>query len=216
MAKPTLWDKFVSRVAPSYALRSYVARSRIERLAANKPSMGDLGGFGGGGDSLVRSFDSTSGSRLRYDPRSESRSVDGAIKDNRAGICQQVRQLEQNTGFVSGPIRRWVNNVVGKGIKCDPRVVADERREVPKIDDATAENWNYSAKRLFEKWSKQADKRLLALQKRFEAHVAAIEPEQVKSVIGQWPASFERVLQGREFRLSVSTACDHFTIQNRS
>ena len=46
---------------------------------------------------------------------SSFQSPDAAVKNDIAGLRAQVRHLEFNNGFVSGPIRRIVNNVVGTG-----------------------------------------------------------------------------------------------------
>jgi lambda family phage portal protein len=141
------FNKQIARVFPGYALKREIALRRFERLKNFKSS---------------RSFDALSGSRLRYDFLSTSKSADAAIKNDVDGLRQHVRQLEYNNGHVSGPIRRLTNNVVGAGIRFQSRVTPDSNNMFfPKINATMAGDFNRATERLFSFWSKISDVRLM-------------------------------------------------------
>jgi len=141
---------FIEKIAPAYALRREVAKRRLDRLRNFKET------------SDTRSFDAVSGGRKAFDILSPHNSPDGAISGSIDALRNQVRQLEYNNGFVSGPIRRIVNNVVGNGFHFQARVKADKKfGEIPKINADMAERFNYLAEKHWKKWEKEADKRLI-------------------------------------------------------
>ena len=133
-------------IAPAFALRRRVAKQRMERLEqAHK-----------------RTFEAISGSRMRYDFLTTAQGPDTAIKFEIGKLRNHIRQMQYNNGFISGPIRRIVKNVVGQGIRFQARVRPDEQpKSIPKIDQRMADEWNREAERYFDRWNRQADKRLL-------------------------------------------------------
>jgi len=145
-----LLDKAILALAPTYGAKRVIMRRRFERLQEFK------------GVTNRRSFDAVSGDRTRYDFLTSSSSADSAIKNDLGSLRQHVRQLEYNNGFVSGPIRRLVNNVVGGGIRFQARLTADgDNRYFPKINQKTAENFNRDMERFFRWWVPMADLRLM-------------------------------------------------------
>lgn len=144
------FNRFLSSIAPGYALRREVARRRLDRLASIGP------------DSR-RSFDAVQGGRLRHDFLSPANSADSALTGAES-VRRHVRQLEYNNGFISGPIRRIARNVVGAGIHFQARVAADDNAYLPfpRITQDMADRFNFQMERVFRIWAKQADKRLIS------------------------------------------------------
>lgn len=141
-------DSAISLFSPTNALKRDIARRRLGRLQQFTDK---------------RSFESVSANRLRSDFLSTNKSPDAAIKGDISALREHVRQMEYNNGFVSGLVQRIVKNVVGQGIKFQARVRPDKRRkEIPKINQDMADDWNYFAEKRFSLWAKQADKRLIA------------------------------------------------------
>jgi lambda family phage portal protein len=142
-------NKFLSAVAPGYALRREVARRRLDRLGDLAPRR--------------RSFEAVQGGRLRYDFLSPKNSADAALS-GADSVRQHVRQLEYNNGFVSGPIRRIARNVVGAGIRFQSRVRPDANNYLPfpRITQDMADRFNFQVERAVGLWIKQADKRLIS------------------------------------------------------
>jgi len=90
-----------SSIAPEWALKRAIARQRLQRLS-------DL--------SVKRtSYESSTPTRLNYDFRAPLNSADSAIDQARSVWRQRVRNLETTEPFVTGPIKRIANNVVGQG-----------------------------------------------------------------------------------------------------
>ena len=148
------FNRQIAKAFPSYALKRQVAQMRLSRLEA-------LSGKSSGS----RNFDAISKNRLRYDILSPKNSADSAIQDGIEGIRNHVRQLEYNNGFISGPIQRIVNNVVGLGFQFQSRVKADDNlyaQPFPSINEKTAAAFNARAERGFRLWAKKSDKRLIS------------------------------------------------------
>lgn len=167
------FDKAVKVIAPAYALRREVARRRLNRLK-NLESSG-------------RSFEAVAGGRLRNDFLSTKASADAALS-GADGVRNNVRQLEYNNGFVSGPIRRISRNVVGAGIRFQARVVADDNNNylpTPKIDEKTADRFNFQMERSIRKWFKESDKRLICnfFEQQLQASMALERDGEVLPVI---------------------------------
>jgi len=143
------FNKFLSAVAPGYALRREVARRRLDRLETLAPRR--------------RSFEAVAGGRMRYDFLSSRNSADSALQGAEA-VRQNVRQLEYNNGFISGPIRRIAENVVGSGIRFQARVASDDNNYLPfpRITQDMADRFNFQAERAFRLWEPKADKRLVS------------------------------------------------------
>lgn len=142
--------KIIASLFPAYALKRAVAENRLNRLHQFKSNR--------------RGFDAISGNRLRSDILHPKNSADSAISSGIEGLRQHVRQLEYNNGFVSGPIQRIVNNVVGTGFQFQSRVKPDDSlyaSPFPTINEKTADLFNVQRERAFKRWSKQADKRLV-------------------------------------------------------
>lgn len=144
------FNKQIAKVAPGFALRREIALRRLDRL---EKMTGKSGG---------RSFDAVSRDRLRYDFLAPTSSADAALTGSDK-VRQHLRQLEYNNGFVSGPIARIVNNVVGLGFQFQSRATGDDAGSnvLPKITQSDAERFNIEMERGFRKWSKKADKRLI-------------------------------------------------------
>ncbi len=138
--KPGIIDRFAAAHFPAWALKRQVARNRLERVRLLQ-------------DNFKRGFEATSGNRLRYGFSSTSSDADSFIKDGSSGLREHVRYMEYQNGFISGPVQRIVNNVVGMGVRFQSRVIAD--------DSEAAERFNNQAEKAFKKWGKQADVRLI-------------------------------------------------------
>lgn len=142
------FERMIARIAPRWAVRRELARRQLEMIRkAHK-----------------RTFQAVSGGRMRQDIGSTSDSADKAISGDLAALRQHVRYGEYQSGIYAGPIRRIVNNVVGRGIILRAMVVAsddlDPRIRGPKITATEAERYNTLAERHFKKWGKEADQRL--------------------------------------------------------
>ena len=146
--------KHYAKLFPERAMKGFVASQRIERLQ----------NMTGETETVHRSFDAVKGGRGYFNLKSETRSPDSSIYDSLPKLRGHIRQLEQNNGHVSGPIKRNTRNVVGRGIRFQSTVSADEstkKHEFPLITEETAETAVYSFEKYFGKWQKQADVRLL-------------------------------------------------------
>jgi len=141
-------NNLIAKIAPEYAMKREIAQQRLKRLQTAYKN--------------ERSFDAVAGGRLRYNFLTDSRSPDSSIANDIKSLRNHVRQMEYNSGFVSGPIQRIVKNVVGQGIRYQGRVMADDNDfEFPRITQAEADAFNYSAEKHFKQWAKRADKRLM-------------------------------------------------------
>ena len=139
-------NKAISAISPTWALKREVAAQRLGRLGQIKQ----------------RSFQAISGNRLYYDILAPKNSADSAIKSSVEGLRNHVRQLEYNNGFVSGPVQRIVNNVVGTGFKFQSRCKADDRfYGFPKITENIADRFVFEAEKAMKQWEKKADRRLI-------------------------------------------------------
>lgn len=140
-------NKQISKVSPIWALKREVAAQRLNRITTFKEK---------------RSFNAISNNRLYNDILAPKNSADSAIKSSTEGLRNHVRQLEYNNGFVSGPIQRIVNNVVGTGFKFQSRIKSDDNFVgFPKITEKFAGVYNLSAEKAMKRWEKQADRRLM-------------------------------------------------------
>ena len=145
-------NRQIAKIAPGYALKREVALRRLERLE----SLGNM-------KSNRRTFDAISKSRMRYDFLTTDASADRALQ-NTENLRYHVRRLEYNNGFIAGPIRRIVSNVVGQGFTLNAMVTEDEYADwepFPRINAAIAARFNYQLEKNWKIWVKQADKRLI-------------------------------------------------------
>ena len=144
------FSRISAAVAPAWTLKRAAARQRLERLR----KLGERRG---------RVFDSVSGDRLRYDFLNTSASPDSAIRSSTAALRHHVRRMEYNSGYVSGPIKRIVEHVVGSGIQFQASV--RETRAVvaggARISHDQAEEFNHRIEKLHAIWEQQADIRLI-------------------------------------------------------
>lgn len=144
-------DSAIARVAPSWAVRRELARRQLDLIRH--------------GAARRRTFEAVAGGRMRKDMSRTTASADAAISGDAAALREHVRYREYQSGMFSGPIRRIVNNVVGRGITLRATVSASDDLAVyqsgPKISAAEAERWNRLAERIWRRWVKQADMRLL-------------------------------------------------------
>ncbi len=141
-------DSAIQSISPQWALKRQVARNRLNRLQTFKK----------------RSWEAIEGGRTRTDFLTTTKDADSFIFGGAKTLRQHIRSLEFNNGFVSGPIQRIVNNVVGLGITFQAKVKADEAytRDLPmRITDKEASIFNFLAEKGFKQWTKQADIRLL-------------------------------------------------------
>jgi lambda family phage portal protein len=141
----------IAKIAPGYALKREVALRRLDRISKV-------------GSDQERSFEAVLGGRMRHDFLTTSDGPDKAIRDGAESLRKHVRQLEYNNGFVRGPIRRIVNNVVGRGFKFQSRVTPDGDKArwapFPAIDSDMAGRFNWEIERVMRKFDSQADIRL--------------------------------------------------------
>jgi len=136
----------IAKIAPMYAVKRELAAISLKRLQALRGR---------------RSIEAGLGGRMRSDFLLNKNSADHAM-DGSENAKYNVRQLEQNNGFVSGPILRVVNNVVGTGFKVQSRVRPDtDASEYPRIIDMDAEKYNTAMEKNFTLWARGADKRLI-------------------------------------------------------
>lgn len=145
-------DSAISAISPRWAFRRDEYRIKREIMQSRI--------------SRKRSFDAVSGGRSRTDMPWTSQSADAVVNGGAKELRQHIRQLEYNNGFIAGPIKRIVNNVVGPGIRFQSRVKSDNTYFSPakttlKISEKMAEDFNGRAERGFKYWAKQADVRLL-------------------------------------------------------
>lgn len=145
------FNQILAHIAPGFALRREVALRRLRRLETFKTKN--------------RTFDAIQGGRMRHDLLSTTKSPNTAL-DSSEGLRYHIRQLEYNSGFMSGPIARLVNHVVGQGIRFQARVSADDDKTArwtpfPRITEEMAEEFNYRAEAGFKTWCKMADMRLI-------------------------------------------------------
>ena len=149
--------KQYAKFFPERALKSFIASRRIDRLSKLQSNR----------DNLIdefRSFEAVAGGRTRYDLTSDSRNMDASIAESGESLRNHVRQLEQNNGHISGPIKRIVNNYVGQGIRFQSNVTADasgKKAGFPKINESMADLAVYFFEKHFATWNKQADVRLM-------------------------------------------------------
>lgn len=143
------FNQQIAKIFPTYALKREIALRRLRMLEKFK--------------SEKRTFEAVAKGRGRYDLLSTARSPDAAIKGDIAALREHVRQSEYNEGFVRGPIRRIVRESVGRGIRYQARLRADNNGyNFPKFTQEYATEWNYQAEKGFKTWNKQADKRLIS------------------------------------------------------
>jgi lambda family phage portal protein len=143
-----------------------------------------------------RGFEAVSGNRLRYDFLTTSKGPDSAIEGDIDKLRQNIRQLEQDNGYVSGPIRRLRNNVIGTGIRLQSRVMADEdQKEFPLINQGIADRFNRQAERWFKLWLEKSDKRLIQVfYEQQGIAAAALERDGEVLVIGRDSARRDRFI----------------------
>lgn len=126
--------KWFDNLFPGIALKRYFKKKQLE---------------------MVRNFEAVAGGRSRSDIQFNLAGPDASAMQGNKELRENVRQLEQNNGNVSGPIRRIRNNVVGQGFNFQARIKADEkgRGETPKINSVDAKKANAQIERAFKVWS---------------------------------------------------------------
>ena len=152
-------DQAVNWLSPERGLRRAAARARIERLAQiQKAKRNRL-------DSYERTFEAIAGGRGRSDFLTTTDSADKVISGGAQGLRHHVRQLEYNNGFISGPIKRIVANVVGTGFRFQARVKGEEAGAndlFSIITQEAADRFNSAMEKAFNLWaSKYADVRMI-------------------------------------------------------
>lgn len=179
----SLLDSAIKSFSPSWALKRQIAQNRLTRLQTYREK---------------RSWEAVAGGRTRSEFLTTSKNADSFISGGAKTLRQHIRSLEFNNGFVSGPIQRIVNNVVGNGMTFQSRVKADEAylRGLPlRITDADAELFNFLAEKNFKRWAKEADIRLIL---KFNDMARLIEAALVRDgealVIGRTSARQNRFL----------------------
>ena len=155
-------DRGIGKISPSWGMRRMIARRRLDWLRSQQARFSES----------RRSFEAVSGDRLRYDFSTTTLSADSIIASGAKAVRQNVRQLEYNSGFVAGPLKRIVDNVIGTGIRFQAAVKAAERPGDPPFSQDQAEAFNRQVERLWRKWTRQADKRLISSFFELQAQVA--------------------------------------------
>ena len=136
----------IEKIAPQWALKREVAKIRLQRL----------------GETKKRSLEAVGGGRGRYDFLTESRSPDASFESDLTALRRNIRQLEQNNGFVSGPIKRFASNVVGSGFNLQCTVKPDKQyARQPAIRPEQAKRWNALVETAYKRWQSKADVRLI-------------------------------------------------------
>jgi len=153
------WSNFIANFAPDYALKIDIARARIERMRGENKNFIDR--FLDGGNITRSTFGAVSGDRLRYDFLTSALSPDSAVEDDGEKLRNNIRSLEYNNGRVAGPIRRITENVVGRGIKFQSSVSADDNDYLfPKITEAQATEFNFMVEKAWKEWARLSDAKL--------------------------------------------------------
>lgn len=142
--KPNVIDRIASAISPSWALRRQIARQRLERIGQLQQN-------------FIRGFEAVESDRTRYGMNFTGADTNSFIKDGSESLRQHVRYMEFQTGFVSGPISRLVNNIVGSGFQFQARVKGSSL----SVADSTAEKINNQIEGACKRWFKQSDKRLM-------------------------------------------------------
>lgn len=145
-------DGVFEKISPAYALKREIAKARLARLRNLH-------------NTERRSFEALSGDRLHNDFLKPSNSADSAISGDLENLRNHIRQNEYNNGHFAGPIQRWANHVIGRGLRFQSRVEPDKKSlrlgNIGRISPEIAEAFNFLAERRFKTWNKQADKRLI-------------------------------------------------------
>lgn len=140
------FDRFLGYIAPHWALRRHSARIMLNVLGEK------------------RSFEAIDSNRLRGDWTNITKDADAANINSLETLRNRVRDIERNSGIISGPIKRIANNVVGRGIVPQSKVkedgpydTNDPKRKIPADQ---AEKFNYQAEKNWRIWISKADAQL--------------------------------------------------------
>ncbi len=152
------FNKILANFAPELALKSEIARLRIERLKGQNDNYIDR--FLEGRTNRA-TFGAIDGGRLRKDFLTSRLSPDSAATDGAERLRNQIRSLEYNNGRVAGPIRRITENVIGRGITLQSNVVADDNNfQFPKITEGEAKEFNVIVEKAWKEWVRISDSEL--------------------------------------------------------
>jgi lambda family phage portal protein len=159
-------DGIFENIAPVYALKREIARARLQRLKR----------FYAEGEKNRRSIEAISGNRLNKDFLAPHNSAISAIEGSLETLRNHIRQNEYNNGHFAGPIQRWANHVIGRGLRFQSRVKADESYTrlsgLPRLSAEFAKYFNATVEKKFAIWNKQADKCLIQTHYEMQ-HLAA-------------------------------------------
>ncbi len=166
----TPWiDRAVEWLSPERALRRAAARTRIQRFNSIQEKKRK-------GEEERRSFEAVLGGRTRYDFITDSSDADTTIAAGAEALRQHVRQLEFNNGFIAGPIKRIVDNVVGIGFTFHSAVEGQEENPndlFQPISQQVADRFNQLEEVWWQIWARKwADVQLIS---NFRGLLAIIE-----------------------------------------
>lgn len=154
----------IERAAPIYSLKRHIAYQRLQRLKEITKARKDYGEIKRNFELTdSRSFELLDGSRNKAKLKMAGGNIDSDTYSSLESLRNYIRQQEFNNGLVAGPIERWTNHVVGRGLLFQSRVRADKKGMrlggMGRITEAGAEEYNFLVEKYFKKWQKRADQK---------------------------------------------------------
>lgn len=123
-------DKAISVVSPSRAAKRTHARTAYRRLS-------------------TRAYDAAKRDRRTSNWKASNRSADLELLSDADAIRARARDLVRNNAYAKGVLRALVRNVVGCGIKPEPRIELPDGTPNERANKAVEKAWN--------QWQKSAD-----------------------------------------------------------
>ena len=138
----TLLDRCINFLSPVWSMKRQIARRRVSWLT---------------NEAQQRGFDGVSGDRLHNGSSFSTSDADSFIASGAEALRNHIRSEEFNNPFVSGPIRRLTNNIIGSGFTFQSRIKAEEIGRSEKVTDKIIAQ----IERGHKIWAKQAHMRLI-------------------------------------------------------
>jgi lambda family phage portal protein len=153
--KPTLYiDRLIGWLNPVRGIRRVGARMMLETLS-RKEKLSE------------RAFEGISGSRLRHDWTNITQDADTANVTSLTELRNVLRDLRQNTGIISGPLKRITNYVIGTGLRPQAKARIDTEDQaifltqgISPITETIAQRFIYQSERAWRNWVDKADAQL--------------------------------------------------------
>lgn len=144
-------DRFVNWLSPQRGIRRTGARLMLSALSK--------------GEYKERAFEGISKSRLRHDWTNVTSDSDSANVSSLSNLRNVIREISQNTGIISGPLKRITNYVIGTGLRPQAKARYDTENQINLnpgkiITEDVANKFNYQAERAWRNWIDKADAQL--------------------------------------------------------